>query len=287
VRRPRSRLPVLLLLLLALGPAVAAGNDDAAPLRDEDVVRMVVAGRANEEILREIRDRPVAFDLSDEMLDELRVAGVPAELIRAMQQRQSEMTDQDDQQTPAPPADVAIEPERARLTVRLEPPDEAEPPPALVFPLGPLPEALAEQHGLGPAPAEREVTDLALFLACRTAVHVPDHWRAQSPMGRDFVRMPRHRILAFHAGAQRVEGRRAGGGRLRLELPAELTADVEPGESHDLVLGIAGKVGDRWLALDLAERDDVEVPSGGASLRASAWSRIEGRRAVSGVAFSD
>ena len=46
---------------------------------------------------------------------------------------------------------------------------------------------------------------LAVVLLCRTATHVPDHWRNQTPLGRDFSSVPRHRLLAFLAGARKTK----------------------------------------------------------------------------------
>ena len=61
---------------------------------------------------------------------------------------------------------------------------------------------LAESLQLGPRPADRKVNDLALFLACRTPEHVPGLWRTASPLGRDFVSIPAHQMIAFEAGAK-------------------------------------------------------------------------------------
>ena len=65
--------------------------DDDEPLRDEDVVRMLVTGMPVNEIVERIGASRVEFDLSEEMLGELAAAGVPAEVIEAMKARQAEL----------------------------------------------------------------------------------------------------------------------------------------------------------------------------------------------------
>jgi len=65
-----------LLLAMVLAAAVAV-----SPLTNEDVVRWVAAGKPQAEILNEIASRPPAFDVSDDMLAELRLAGVPEPVI--------------------------------------------------------------------------------------------------------------------------------------------------------------------------------------------------------------
>ena len=60
------------------------------PMDDAEVVRRLVARDPVEDILRDIESRPPAFDLSDEMVEEMRRAGVPEVLIAAMRRRTRE-----------------------------------------------------------------------------------------------------------------------------------------------------------------------------------------------------
>jgi len=89
----------------------------------------------------------------------------------------------------------------------------------------------------------REVKDLAVFLACTTTEHVPDLWRQKSPLGRDMTNAFRHEMLAF------VAGDTPNGKKPKLTLPETLEADVDDVEAHALVVGIAARIGDRWMVL--------------------------------------
>jgi hypothetical protein len=252
------------LLVCCLVPGLSGAGGDTGPLRDEDVVRLMVAGTPVERLIERVRTSEVDFDLSEEMLDELRRAGVPEELIEVMIERQRELH---------PPLE-APEPEAVEtaagpvLRVRLNAdwkPEEDRPRPVLRV-LEDVPPEAAEALRL--RPHERRLTDLAIVLLCRTATHVPDHWRNQTPLGRDFNATPRHRLLAFLPGAQRttagklrqslaklamLPGERESLpeiGVLELAVPEQLEVELAPGEAHDLTLGIAVQVGaERYLLL--------------------------------------
>ena len=98
---PRPPLPLLIAIAaLVLSPAhpEAAPTSDAkevnrqtAPLRNEDIVRLVMTGTPEKAILDLIDDRLVDFDLCTEIIAELRTAGVSDAMIRAMRRRQSAM----------------------------------------------------------------------------------------------------------------------------------------------------------------------------------------------------
>jgi len=64
-----------------LAALVVAASVAVSPLTNEDVVRWVAAGKPQSEILQEVAARPAAYDLSDEMLSELRLVGVPEAVI--------------------------------------------------------------------------------------------------------------------------------------------------------------------------------------------------------------
>ncbi len=189
----RARWPIRAVAGLLL--ATASSPATAQPLTDEDVVRLFVAGSPTEAIIDEIERREPQFDLSPEMLVELRRTGLPEEVIRTMVRRQDAL------RQPAPP--VAEEPAGAThpmLHILLNPGRSADEPTWLTIRTRVDPQ-LASEWELGNAPEDRLFAGMALYLACRTPDHVPDHWRSKSPLGRDFFRTPRHRILTFEASA--------------------------------------------------------------------------------------
>ena len=130
--RTARRLATLLALSLLAGGLAGPGQraaEPATPMTDEDVVRLYVSGVDPESIIERIRAAEVAFDISDEMLEELRAAGLPGELIQAMVERQRAL---DDERAPPEEAEQTDSPPAPRLSVRLnpdwEPRDEQERP---------------------------------------------------------------------------------------------------------------------------------------------------------------
>jgi len=251
---------------LGVAPGVPAPGEPAA-LTESDVVRMLAAGQPEEAILRVIHDRPVSFDLSEEMLAELRQAGVSERVLAAMSARQIGMQPK----RPAGAEEAEGEPVPGHALVRIVfRPEAGQGDAALYLPVI-AGKDLAERLQLQALPEDRQVSDIALFVACRTKAHVPGLWRSSSPLGRDFVTMPPHEILAFESGARRVprsevpESARAAHEAeastewLRLDVPAELTAQVETGTAHDLIVGVAALLGDHYLALTLAKANDVSA----------------------------
>jgi hypothetical protein len=253
-----------------------ARPEDEAPLRTEDVVRMLVSGGDPSAIVSEIRSRPVDFDVSEEMLDELRIAGVPPEIIKAMQERHAELHPAEPVAGPRPQVEEFVT-DVPLLVIEFDLPvtatdDEREPsPPALYFP-GALPAPAAQALQLGDGSEPVEVEGIAIFIACRTAIHVPDYWRSKSPLGRDFVSMPRHRMIAFHGGdarlrradlptdaAKRVTRVSDDVGYVRVEIPDLLEAAIDLGEVHDLSFGVAIQVGGRFLRIVSDDRDDFDI----------------------------
>jgi hypothetical protein len=285
---------VIACALIAVGLPIAGAEEVAEPMRDEDVVVLFVQGTSTAEIIKQIKSREVDFDLAPDMVSELQAAGVPAEIIAAMRERQAEVDAAKAPPEPEPDPEAAAEapapaPVGPTLRVKLLPrkPD-ADPPVVdpLVYPTVLVDAKTAEAHGLGNDPARWTVTDLAVFLGCTTSDHVPDQWRSKTPLGRDFVLMPRHRLLAIVSDSVRIEGK----DRLEklrkllaidfekvhtefreLTLPDELTAEVEPGVAHDLVFGIAAKIGERYLVVTMEELRDVVPDESGVTLEASAW----------------
>jgi len=250
------------LLVVSLGPAVAL--DPLSPMTEEEVVRRHVAGEGVETILREIKRRDPQFDLSSDMLLELRHAGLPEALIEAMRQRQAEQEPE-----AAEPPEVQAAPAAPQLTVTFSQKDGGSSKISIGRQVDPR---LAEQWKLGEAPEDREFADLALYLVCRTPDHVPDHWRTKSPLGRDFFSMPRHRMLVFVAGSSNTE-ERDGGSKLRLELPPAIEVELEPDIAHDLTLGLAVQVGGRYYTWKHDTRDSLVLGDEGLELVATVKGR--------------
>ena len=74
-------------LLLTTG-SVAFASDETESVTVEMLVRLHVAGTPTEELIRLIRSQPTQFEnLPEEMLTELRRAGLPEALIAAIQEQ--------------------------------------------------------------------------------------------------------------------------------------------------------------------------------------------------------
>ena len=99
-------LPTLLIVAIVAAPASRA--DDQTPMRTEDVVRMLVSGNDVAAVVSEIRARPVDFDLSEDIVEELRIASVPEDIITAMQERQAELHPDEQPPEPHPPVEDTI-----------------------------------------------------------------------------------------------------------------------------------------------------------------------------------
>lgn len=248
-----ARRLLIALAVLAVGAAVArtaaAEAETAAalpPLTNEDVVRMVAAGKPEREIVQTIGARAEAFELADDLIDELKLAGVPPSIISAMQQRHMKN---------APPAAPVDRPVRSHVKVVVTLNAGAASVHTLHAPAW-ADEDLKASLSLGKENDARAVKDLAVFLACRTPEHIPDLWRSKTPLGRDMVAVGRHEMLAF------VAGDTPPGKTPRLTLPAQLEAQVEESEPHDLVLGVAARIGDHWFQLAATRPETAEVTSG-------------------------
>lgn len=218
----------------------------AVPLTNEDVVRMVASGIPEREILEAIRSRPEAFDLADDMVDELKLAGVASSVLAAMGQRHAEN---------APPAPPAERPTRGRAPLVVILNGGAAGPRTLHVPAWADEDTKARLH-LQKESEQREVNDLAVFLACASPEHIPELWRSKSPLGRDMISVPRHEMLAF------VAGDTPAGKPPLLALPARIEAEVDEGESHDLIVGIAARFGDRWMQLAIARLPKASIGAG-------------------------
>jgi hypothetical protein len=223
------------IVALGIGGAAPAAGGDAvpthAPLTNEDIVRMVASGTPERDVLEAIRTHEEAFDLAPDMVVELKLAGVSPAIVAAMQQKRAESA----------PAAAAVEgPARGQVRVVVSLRGGT-----LRVPAWADEDAKAKLQ-LPKENDQREVKDLAVFLGCVSAEHVPDLWRSKSPLGRDMSFVARHRMLAF------VAGDTPAGKTPRLTLPATLEAEVDESEPHDLVLGVAARIGDRWIQLGAA-----------------------------------
>ena len=217
-----------LVVFVMLAACLALMADEPAPMTNEDVVRLAAAGTSEREIIRQIRERPSAFDVSPEMLEELKAAGVPAAVIAEMSARSVKAA-------PEPPPPERVPVGHVRITVELNGRTLSAPKWA--------DEDIKRRLGLSKEVADREVRDLAVFLVCEEATHVPDQWRSKTPLGRDMTATKRHEMLAF------VAGDTAAGHTPKIKLPDRLEAFADGTEPHDLVLGVAARIGDRWVTL--------------------------------------
>jgi len=235
------RLPMAWLVGLILLGFVTA-QDATPPMTDEEVVRMFVAGLTTDEIIGEIERRRPDFDLSPEMLEELRRVRIPEAVLQTMIARQAEK--RREEQAGLDIEEVASHP---RLLIRLNPDvDESK---TVSVKRGIDPQFAAEWE-LGNAPEDRVFDDLALFVACLTGDHVPDQWRSKSPLGRDFFSpMPRHELLVFLSTAPGEGDDGQDGRRVTLALPPTIEVPLEAGESHDLMIGLALQVSGQYRRL--------------------------------------
>jgi hypothetical protein len=234
--------------LFALMLQARAGEDAAVvpPLSNEDIVRMVASGAPEQDILVSIRSRPEAFDLTNDMVEELGLAGVSATIVAAMRQRHAEL---------APPAPPVERPKHGRTPLAVTLNAGGAGARTLRVPAW-ADEDAKQQFQLPKENDQREVKDLAVFLACTSSEHVPDLWRSKSPLGRDMSFVVRHEMLAF------VAGETPAGKAPRLVLPERLEAEVDEVDPHDLVLGIAALIGDRWIQLAAARLPKASIIAG-------------------------
>jgi len=256
-----------------------AAQEPSALLTDEDVVRLFVIGTPEDEIVKLIETSQVDFDLSEEMREELKIAGLPELVVRAMIRRQAAMAPVNDE------TESATTPGAPRLVVQLNSGPQADSGKSLatIQTLNATDPKLAARLGL--RQNDLPITDLGIALFCRTADHVPDHWRSKSPLGRDFENATRHRMLVFLSGAEVEPAGKfrnkfsklamAPGAKeaafdlevLTLEVPEQLAVELEPGVAHDLTLGIAVRVGNRNY-MTKADHLDGIVIEGETTIRA-------------------
>ena len=204
---------------------------------------MVANGTTEGEILRAIGSSRARFDLEPDILLELRRAGVPERVLRAMRERQAASG-----AVPVP-SPVALPNGRVELVfASLDGRGKGKPLQAFTV-IRRTPRWAARHRAM---PVTGEVEDLALFLACTTPDHVPDFWQDRTPL-KDAVR---HELLTFRPGSR--PGKKRGFEVLSLEIPPALEVEV-PAGTHSLLVGVAIKVGPDWHAAVSDSRREVRV----------------------------
>jgi len=225
-RRPAGPAPVVGLVLLALLCAGAASRPGgSAPLSNEDIVRLVMTGTPETQIVAAIEAHQVDFDLSVEMQQELRLAGVNERILEAMRRRQAAMPRVEPSPTPAPAVPTG--------TIRLEFEAAGEggsPSERSAIALKTLPKGAPRRGGVEVG----TMSDMALAILCTSADHVPDHWDTRSPL----TGAPRHELLLFRpgSGTDKLKGHEI----LYLDHQAAYEIQVPEG-THNIVVAAAGK----------------------------------------------
>ncbi len=254
-------LALALLAALAASLPVPAQAPPPPPLTNEDVVRMVSSGRPEAEILRIIAASTVDFELDREMTEELRRAGVTEKILAAMRERQAEAGVRHPETSPASSAPAA----RGSLGITFLPADDSGKNEAALFQVvRKIPRWAMERMGME---EKAEVEDLALFVACTTPDHVPDHWQDRTAV-KDFAR---HEMLLFHRGSRPDKAK--GFDVLTLDIPPGLSVDI-PAGTHRLAVGVAMKVGADWHPILSDTRTGVVVEAG---KRTPVTVRLKGR----------
>jgi hypothetical protein len=235
----------------------------AAPLTNEDVVRMAMTGTPERAILERIAGAAVDFDLDPDTVRELREAGVSGTVLEAMQRRQAAMPPRVLPPSPPPPAGAS-----GTIEVVFEAsPGARRPAERSAVALAALPPGLERRGGQEVAAA----TDMAFALLCLTAEHVPDHWDARTPLAT----APRHEMLLFRPGSARARMR--GFDILYLDRADSYSAAAASGRHRLLMAAAVRQSGSGAWRILASDEAAVTVTAGGTTrvtLRAS--SRLRG-----------
>jgi hypothetical protein len=260
-----ARFFLLLAAIAALpGSSAGAASTGAPPLTNEDVVRLVMTGTPEKDILAHIESRAVDFDLSADTIEELRQAGVNERVIEAMRRRQAAMP-----KSAVPSGTPAPASGRTGI-LRLEFTSDASdksPSAHSAIALKSLPRGIRRRGGMEVG----LMTDMALAVLCITSDHVPDHWDTRSPL----VGAPRHELLLFkpQSGIDKIKGHEV----LYLDHQPSYEIPVPEG-SHNIVVAAAGKQAGpgTWRLL---ESDGARVtikPGGTTRVALRARSQVKG-----------
>jgi hypothetical protein len=243
--RPRERALSILVVALCASAAID-GRDSTEVLDNEAVVQMLVRGASEREIVKAIEAAPrVSFDLEPDMVRELESVGISQKVLSAMRRRQSESGETPQTRTAAVP--------NGSLLVRFSSSQEKKEGQPVVFQvIRKIPKWAADQMGMLQRP---EVEDLAFFLLCTRADHVPDHWQDRTEL-KDFTR---HEKLLFRSGSH--PGKSHGFEVMALDLPESLSLEIAGGD-HRLVAGVAAKTGADWHVVGSAEIKKLSVRAG-------------------------
>lgn len=262
----RAAAPFVMALLFALqaaAPRPSAAAPATAPLTNEDVVRMIMTGTPESEVLEAIAARPADFDLATEITHELREAGVPDRVLDAMRRRQAAMPRSGPPPLPAPPAQPA-----GTLRLEFAAGDEGGPPSERsAIALRKLPRGMPRRGG----EEVGEVSDMALAVLCTTADHVPDHWDARTPLQG----APRHELLQFLPGSATAKVK----GHEILYLDHRPVYDLPlPAGGHHIVVAAAGKQAGSgtWRLLESDGARISVLPGRATRMVLKAHSRIKG-----------
>ena len=246
--RPRERALSILVVALCASAAID-GRDSTEVLDNEAVVQMLVRGASEGEIVKAIEAAPrVSFDLEPDMVRELESVGISQKVLSAMRRRQSESGETPQTRTAAVPNGSLL----VRFSSSQEKQEKKEGQPVVFQVIRKIPKWAADQMGMLQRP---EVEDLAFFLLCTRADHVPDHWQDRTEL-KDFTR---HEKLLFRSGSH--PGKSHGFEVMALDLPESLSLEIAEGD-HRLVAGVAAKTGADWHVVGSAELKKLSVRAG-------------------------
>jgi hypothetical protein len=264
--RARLAAPLVLALvavLVAGRPRHADAAHPTAPLTNEDVVRMTMTGVPEKDVLTTIESRGVDFDLSTEMVHELKVAGVSDRVLEAMRRRQAAMPRSEPPPVPRPAPEQTGS---LRIEFTADPEDQ-KPSERSAIALKKLPKGLERRGG----EEVGEMSDMALAVLCTTADHVPDHWDTRSPLQG----APRHELLQMVPGSatEKVKGHEI----LYLDRKEAYDLDLAAG-NHNIVVAAAGKQAGSgtWRLLESDGARVTVLPGRQTRIVLRAHSRIKG-----------
>ncbi|PYT17745.1 MAG: hypothetical protein DMF51_01665 [Acidobacteria bacterium] len=259
--------------VVGLCGGAAARPAGPSPLTNEDVVRMVMTGTAEKQIVAAIDSRPVDFDLSIEMQQELRQAGVNDRILETMRRRQAAMPRAEPSATPVPAAART-----GTIRVEFDPGGGGSPWERSAIALEKLPQGVSRRGGVEVG----EMTDMALAVLCATADHVPDHWDTRSPLHG----APRHELLLFRPGSATDKAK----GHEILYLDHQPAYEVQvPEGTHSIVVAAAGKQtgSGTWRLLESDGARVTVLPGRTTRLVLQARSRIRGSTMLGFAVDSD
>jgi len=240
-------------IVLGSAPASSRGEEprsspanEATLLTNEDVVRMMAAGVPAERILARIQEAPAAFDVAEDMIEELRIAGVPREIIAAMVEK-SRQRARGPSTIPASPARQG----RGLIEIVFGADPEGSPASNSFA----VPARITDPN----SPLNEKDTFLAFFVVCTHTLHVPDGWAGTTSFDPS---MERHQVLFFQEATKAASGRKEKG-FVYLPHPDQWRFEADAGE-HRGYLGVALRLGPegKYLPVGIARYDSIVVAEG-------------------------